>query len=107
MVQLEFVCGISLKIFFFFFLRETATSPWVPFRANFRPLGRLFHDYFALVAPSLLDPERNDPYVSAMLIAGNTITTNYAVGTPKNHLTDRDGTFDSNDKNMLKIWSIA
>ena len=28
--------------FFFFFLRETPTSPWVPFRAKFRPLGRLF-----------------------------------------------------------------
>ena len=25
-----------------FFLRETPTSPWVPFRAKFRPLGRLF-----------------------------------------------------------------
>ena len=30
------------KIFFFFFFRETPTSPWVPFRAKFRPLGRLF-----------------------------------------------------------------
>ena len=28
--------------FFFFFFRETPTSPWVPFRAKFRPLGRLF-----------------------------------------------------------------
>ena len=28
--------------FFFFFFRETSTSPWVPFRAKFRPLGRLF-----------------------------------------------------------------
>ena len=27
---------------FFFFFRETPTSPWVPFRAKFRPLGRLF-----------------------------------------------------------------
>ena len=26
----------------FFFFRETPTSPWVPFRAKFRPLGRLF-----------------------------------------------------------------
>ena len=25
-----------------FFFRETPTSPWVPFRAKFRPLGRLF-----------------------------------------------------------------
>ena len=28
--------------FFFFFFRETPTSPWVSFRAKFRPLGRLF-----------------------------------------------------------------
>ena len=28
------------KIFFFF--RETPTSPWVPFRVKFRPLGWLF-----------------------------------------------------------------
>ena len=27
---------------FFFFFRETPTSLWVPFRAKFRPLGRLF-----------------------------------------------------------------
>ena len=25
------------KNFFFFFFRETPTSPWVPFRAKFRP----------------------------------------------------------------------
>ena len=30
------------KIFFFFFFRETHTSPWVPFRAKFRPPGRPF-----------------------------------------------------------------
>ena len=28
--------------FFFFFFRETPTSPWVPFRAKFRPPGRPF-----------------------------------------------------------------
>ena len=26
----------------FFFFRETPTSPWVPIRAKFWPLGRLF-----------------------------------------------------------------
>ena len=44
------LCGwVSLKkkkkkkfFFFFFFFRETPTSPWVPFRAKFRPLKRLF-----------------------------------------------------------------
>ena len=30
------------KFFFFFFFRETPTYPWVPFRAKFRPLWRLF-----------------------------------------------------------------
>ena len=30
------------NFFFFFFFRETPTSPWVPFRAKFRPPGRPF-----------------------------------------------------------------
>ena len=50
------ICVVTIKVslpkkkkkkkkknfFFFFFFRETPTSPWVPFRAKFRPLGRLF-----------------------------------------------------------------
>ena len=32
----------KIFFFFFFFLRETPTSPWVPFRAKFRPPGRPF-----------------------------------------------------------------
>ena len=46
------ICVVTIKVslpkkkkkkkIFFFFFRETPTSPWVPFRAKFRPLGRLF-----------------------------------------------------------------
>ena len=44
------LCGIRMKMSLHkkrFFFRETPTSPWVPFRVKFRPLGH----YFALVAP--------------------------------------------------------
>ena len=34
---------VSLKQKKNFFFSETPTSPWVPFRAKFRPLGQVFH----------------------------------------------------------------
>ena len=36
------LCGDRMKMSLLIFFRETPTSPWVPFRAKFRPLGRLF-----------------------------------------------------------------
>ena len=50
------------KIFFF---RETPTSPWVPFRAKFRPLGRLFRPIhplaWSLNARTFAPPNQIEP----------------------------------------------
>ena len=74
--------------FFFFFFRETPTSPWVPFRAKFRPLGRLFRPSRSLAWSLYLNtyewpiPKRESSFQTKHFICTATLWGGERMGRP-------------------------
>ena len=93
------------KIFFFF--RETPTSPWVPFRAKFRPLGRLFRPSRPL-AWSLTPSDCPCPHLSSYRTRGHVQSS--CVKSPMLHVSETwplSKNLQRNDRAMIRqICSI-